>query len=144
MISISISGVNAAKKVKSKPIVSLYKGLVPDQWKFTYSDTKEALIKLIVLFTLASDQLSIKLPKHNPGIKAKYVKNVDKRRSGRPKKKPKPFQENTGQMPVVVAVSNLDKMVKIEDITTTRTDPSVHEDDDGSAQDNFENDSDWS
>lgn len=42
------------------PNVTVHKGLFPDQWKFTYSATKQALMRLIIVFSLASSQLHTK------------------------------------------------------------------------------------
>lgn len=53
--NLNISGINATNK--SLPDVVVHKGLFPDQWKFTYSATKQTLIRLITVFLLASSQI---------------------------------------------------------------------------------------
>ncbi len=116
---------------KSIPIIPVHKGLFQEEWKFTYSATKETLIRLIVVFTLGSVNIS---GPGQSGVSTDMAtvkrKNVAKRRSGRPTKIMKPSRIETDQ----ISIESENEEVNF----------SGDENEEAPGQDNFENDLDWS
>ncbi len=90
---------NAARKGKTKPVVTLYNGLSPDHWKFTYSAVKEILIRLIIVFTLASTELSEGKPPtpQVTTVTEKVVKIKKGQRKGRGRTKRKINRSNKSE-----------------------------------------------
>lgn len=72
---------------RSLPDIVVQTGLFLDHWKFTYSATKQMLIRLIAVFLLASSQIIKTNHVHSSKKDKEHVEQLCNRLSGRKSRK---------------------------------------------------------
>ncbi len=129
---------NAAKS--TGPYISIHKELIPDKWtcKFPYYATKQALIKLITVFTLSSRQLSSTKTDRRTSATTKVTDDVSQlQNKSRPGRLPKRNSVTLTQQKPVNSIKQ-----KADENEVASDAAAYHEDDNFETQDNFEHD--WS